>query len=194
MADPVTATIAGISLGATALGSLTSASGASFTGQAQANMYNYQAGVAQINQQIMQQNASWATEEGEVQAQQEGMKTRAQIATTEATQGAGNLDVASGSDARVRASELEIGEEDQALIRSNAAQKAYGFEVQGFQYSAQASADTASASNSLTAAKYNVTSSLLGGAGSVATKWLQGSQAGIFSGGSSGSVMEGSYS
>lgn len=188
MTDPVTASIAGVSLVASALGSATSASGASFTGQAQANMYNYQAGVAQINQQIMAQNASWATEEGEVSAQQQGIKTQAQIGTTLAQQGAGGLDVASGSDARVRASELEIGEEDQALIRSNAAQKAYGFEVQGFQYAAQASADTASASNSLTAAQYNVASSLLSGASSVSSKWLQGSQAGIFGGGSGGTV------
>lgn len=188
MTDPVTATIAGVSLVSTALGSLTSASGAAFTGQAQSNMYNYQAGVAQINQQIMAQNASWATEEGEVSAQQQGIKTQAQIATTEAQQGAGGLDVASGSNARVRASELEIGEEDQALIRSNAAQRAYGYEVQGFQYAAQASADTASATNSQTAAKYNVTSSLLSGASSVASKWVQGSSTGIFGGGSSGTV------
>lgn len=152
-----------------------------FSGQAQANMYNYQAAVAQINQQIMQQNASWATQEGEVQAQQSGMKTRAQVATTQAQQGAGNLDVRSGSNARVQASELEIGEEDQALIRSNAAQRAYGFEVQGFQYAAQASSDKAAASNSQTAGTISAVSSLLGGAGSVSSKWLQGSQMGLFS-------------
>lgn len=171
MANPTA--LAGIGLGGSAAGGITSAIGGILTGQSQASMYNYQAGVARLNQQIEQQNAAYATETGEVEAQQSGMQTRAQVGTTLAQQGAGNLDVNSGSAVAVRQSEEEIGEYNEALIRSNAAKQAYGFNVQAMQQQAQAGVYGMAAQGAQTAGTISGVGTLLGTSGTVASKWLQ---------------------
>lgn len=179
MADPFTI----VAIGSTVLGAATSAAGAYSSGQSQGAMYQYQAGIAAMNSQIAKQNADYAIAAGEVSAQESGMKTRAQIGTTIAQQGAGGLAVGSGSNARVVTSERAIGQEDQALIRSNAAKQAYGFEVQAAQDTAQGQLYSAASTNAKTAGDINAVGSFLSGAGSVSSKWLQASQTGALGGG-----------
>lgn len=176
MAAPVA--VAGI--GMTALGGITQAFGAEQQGAAQAAMYNYQAGIAQMNAQIAKQNADYETALGEVQAQQQGMKTRAEIGETRAAQGAGGLDVNTGSNLAVRASEAELGAQDQAMIRSNAARRAYGQMVEAAQDTAQSNVDMMAASNAKQAADINAFSSILGAGSSVSSKWMQASSLGLF--------------
>jgi hypothetical protein len=166
------APVAAVGLGAAALGGIVSAFGAYQGGQASAAEATYQAGVAQMNQQIAQQNANYALYAGEEQAQQQGIKTAQQIATTKAEQGAGGLDVSSGSNLAVRQSEYNVGQEDIALIRSDAAKRAYGYQVEGVQYGAQASLDKYAASESKIAGTTAAIGSILGGASSVSSKWL----------------------
>lgn len=179
MADPITAlAIAG--MGATALGGVTQAMGQSYTASAQANMYQYQGGVALVNQQIAKQNADYALKVGEVQAQQQGMRTRAQIGSTKATQGASGLDVKSGSAVDVRESEAELGKYGASVIRSDAAKRAYGYDVEAWQAGTQATQYGMASQTTKTAGKYQVASTLLGTAGSVSSKWMQGYQTGIF--------------
>ncbi len=178
MADPVS--LAAISIGATAGGGLLGAFGSAQQGQASKNLYGYQASVALINKQIADQNASYATAAGEVSAQQSDMQTRSVLGQTKATQGAGGLDVNKGSNVNVRASEAEVGAENTALVRSNAARQAYGFEVQGAQDVAQAGVDTMAGSQSLLAGYIGAGSSILGAGASVSSKWLAAQQAGIF--------------
>lgn len=169
MAAPIA--VAGI--GATLLGGLVSAQGAQQQGQATAAMYGYQSTVAQLNANIAQQNASYAAESGEVQAQDAGLQTRAQVGGTRVAAGAGNIDPNTGSTANVVSSEEEIGREKEGVVRFNAAQKAYGFNVAAANDQAQSSIYTAAVSNTLTATSYNVATSLLGAAGSAASKWTQ---------------------
>ena len=169
MADPVS-----LGLAATAAGGVTSAIGSIFGGQAQSSMYSYQAAVAQMNAEIARQNAAYELALGESQAQQQGMKTRGIISQTRANQGAGGLDVNTGTNAMVRQSELELGQFDQATIRSNAARRAYGDEVQAVQDTAQSQLDTMAASTSLTSGYLGAASSILGAGGSFASKWMQG--------------------
>ena len=176
------AALAGVGMGASALGGVTGAIGSLFQGQAQANMYNYQAGVAQVNAQIAKQDATYATQGGEVEAQQSGMRTRAEVGATRAGFGAGNLAISSGSPSKVIASETEIGQQNEALIRANAAKRAYGFEVGAAGDIAQAGAYRAAAKTSLAAGDIGAVSSIIGGAGQVSSKWLQAQQAGIFNG------------
>ena len=183
MADPITGGMAVIGMASSVAGGIIGAQGAEYQGQAQANMYNYQAAVARLNQQIAQQNADYEKEVGEVQAQEQGMKTRQVVGQERAAYGAGNIDVNSGSPMAVQRSELAVGQESQAIIRSNAAHRAYAAEVQGMQDVAQANIYDYSARTSLDAAKINAMSSIIGAAGSVSTKWIQGSQAGMFGGG-----------
>ena len=175
-----------LGMGAVAAGGITSAIGNVFQGQATSQSYQYQAQIAQINSQVAKQNAAYATEVGEVDAQQSGMQTRAQIGQTKAIQGSSGLDVNTGSGAAVRTSEAEIGVENQNIIRANAAKQAYGYEVNAAQFTNQASLDIASGANAVTAGKIGAFSSILGGVGSVASKWSQASTAGMFSGGGSG--------
>ncbi len=177
MADP--ATIAGVGIASQVGGSLLGAVGSATSGAAQQAQYQYLAGVAAVNQQIAKQNAAYATATGEVEAQQSGMATAAQIASTKAQQGASGLDVNRGSAVDVRASEADIGAENQAITRSNAARAAYGFEVEGVQAAAQGQVDIMQGQQAKTAGEFGVASSLLGGATSVSSKWLQASQQGI---------------
>ena len=172
MADP-------ISLGLVVAAGVTGAAGSIFGGQASAAAYNYQAGIAQMNAQIAKQNAAYEGALGEVQAQAQGMKTRAVISQTRATQGASGLDVNTGSAASVRESEFQLGGYDQQIIRSNAARRAYGFEVEAAGDIAQAGAYRAAGENAMTAGLLGAFTSILGGGGSFASKWQQGKSAGI---------------
>jgi hypothetical protein len=171
--------IAAIGLGSTVIGGITGAVGSIFGGQAQAGMYNYQAGIAQMNAQIAKQNAAYELAVGETQAQQSGMKTRAQISQTRAAQGAGGLDVGSGTNVKVRESELQLGQYDQALIRSNASRRAYGQEVIAAQETAQSNLDQFAAKTSITASYFGAASSILGAAGSFSSKWFAGQGSGL---------------
>ena len=152
--------------------SIIGAMGSAYQGQAQANMYTYQAGVAQLNTTIEKQNADYARASGEVEAQQSGMKTRFQVGSERAAQGGSGLDVNTGSPLAVRESTQEVGAEDTAIVRSNAARRAYGYEVEAAQSTAQAGLDLMSATTAKTAGNIGAVSSLLGGAGSVASKWM----------------------
>lgn len=158
-------------MGATAAGGAVGAVGNILSGQSQANMYNYQARVAQANAQIKQQDAAYALAAGEVEAQQSGMRTRAQVGATKVGFGAGN--VAGASTQNVLQSEQDIGAQNQALIRANAAKRAYGFEVGAAGDVATAGAERIAASTSKTAAGLGAASSIIGAAGQVSSKWLQ---------------------
>lgn len=166
----------------TAAGGITSAIGSIFQGNAQAAMYNYQAGVAQANAQVAQQDATYALQSGEVEAQQAGMKTRAEVGATRVGIAAGNIDVNSGSASRVTASETEIGQQNEGIIRANAAKKAYGFQVGAAEDVAQAGAYKSAAATSQTAGTLGAITSIIGGAAGVSTKWSQASQSGVFNG------------
>lgn len=171
MADP--ATLAMASMGATAGGGVLDAVGKLMKGGADASAYQYQAGVARINEQIAKGNADYERHVGEVQAQREGMKTAQDIGSTKAGQAGSGLDVSSGSGAAVRDTQLEVGQYDQALIRSNAARKAYGFEVEATSEEAKARMADSAASKSKTAGVLGALGSLISAGGSVAGKWIQ---------------------
>ena len=174
MADPVT--LAGVGLGSTLAGGLASAFGSEYSGKAAAGMYNYQAGVADVNATLAKQDAVYAESAGEVEAQQSGMKTRTQVGQTRADFAAGNVNAGTGTAGKVIASETEIGQFEQAQIRQNAAYRAYGFNVKGAEDVAQAGAYRTAAATSTTAGDIGAVSSILGSVGSVSSKWAQAGQ------------------
>jgi hypothetical protein len=175
----------------------------------QSNISKYQAGVADVNKEIAKANANYSRDVGEVEAQQAGMKAHAELGEMIAQQGASGLKVDSGSSTKVRESMVEIGQYTQSVIRSSAAKKAYGYEVEAMQYGAQADVyrytaeqHDAQAENAMTAAGIteqsyglqdkamanvgkaegiNIMGSLVGTAGSVATKWSEGGYTGLTS-------------
>jgi hypothetical protein len=163
----------------TAASAAVSAYGAISKGSADAQQAQYQAGVAQINAQIAKQNADYAVASGEVEAKRSDMASRFKQGETVAQQGAGGLAVGSGSNARGVQSEKEVGVQDAALIRSNAAKRAYGYEVGAAQDTSQAAMFQTAASNDKTSGYISAAGSLLSSGGSVASKWMQASQAGM---------------
>jgi hypothetical protein len=178
MAAP--AVIGAVGLGASALSGGVSAFGSIFGGQAAANQANYQAGIATMNANIARQNASYELAKGEVEAQQSGMKTRYQIGSTKAIQGASGIDVNRGTAPLVRTSEAEVGSMNEATIRAGAARKAYGLDVEAAGLDATAQLDKMSASNAKTASYISAASSILGSAGSVSSNWLKMNQSGVW--------------
>ena len=175
--------VAGLfSIGTTLEAGQVQAAGAEYTAQAQEQMYNYQSQVATINAQIAKQNASYDIMAGEVQAQASGMATAQEVGETKAQQGAGNLDVNTGSAVAVRSSEEAVGAENQALIRANAAKAAYGEDVSAFQYTAQSTLDTAAGQEALGAGQYQAQASILGSVASASSKFASLATGGGLSG------------
>lgn len=179
--DPISAPImAGISMATTAASTAVGVMGNQYSADAQSNMWGYRAGIANLNREISRQNAAYARSAGEVEAQREGLKTRGQIGEIAALQGASNIDVRSGSHALVRSSAEDIGRYDQAIIRSNAARRAYGYELEGVGHQAEAELYKASADNAKAAGKFAVASTILGGISSISDKWLKGKEVGLW--------------
>ena len=175
MANPVS--MAAIGGASTVASGIIGAVGAQSQGRAQANMYQYQAGVARVNATVAKQDSDYAREAGEVEATNAGMRTRAEVGATRAGMAAGNVDINSGSGKRVVASETAIGQENEATIRANAAKRAYGFDVKAAGDTATAGAMDVAATTSREAGDINAISTIIGTAGSVASKWSQYGQA-----------------
>lgn len=172
-----------VSMGTTFLGGLVGAFSAFMGGEAQQQMYNYQAGVAKLNAQIAQQNATYAIKVGELQAMQTGLQGAQRLGQIKASEAASGLDVNTGSARDVQTSQRKVLGQDVAAIRSNAAKTAYNYEVEGVQYSSQAELDTLAGKNARTAGMIGAASSILGSASSVGQEWMRGQQLGLWNSG-----------
>ena len=171
MADPVS--LAAVGVGAGVAGAGVGAIGSLFQGSAQSNMYQYQAGVARVNATLAKQDSEYAKEAGNVEQQQSGMRTRAEVGSTRAGMAAGNVDINTGSGAQGVKSEIAIGQENQGVIQANAAKRAYGFDVKAAADTASAGAYDVAATTSKESGELGAISSIIGGAGNVASKWAQ---------------------
>lgn len=174
------AAIGAIGIGASLAGGILGAQGATQSAEATQRMYNYQAGVAKINSQVDLQNADYARQQGEVQAQQYGQKAAQQLGAIRTTQAASGIDINSGTAAQVQASQRQIASTDMAMIRQNAAKVAYDYDVKSTMDLNQATLDTMAGDNAIKAGKIQAAQSIIGSVASVSSKWLQGSQIGMF--------------
>jgi hypothetical protein len=170
-----------IGIGASLAGGILGAQGAEKSGQSQQQMYNYQSQVAKINSQIDQQNREYALNYGEIKAMQSGMRYRQEEGHILATQGASNIDMTSGSSVDVRNSERTLASLDAGQIRANAAKVAYDYDVKSTMDLNQSTLDVMAGQNAKTAGDIQAMSSILGSIGSVSSKWMQGTQSGMFS-------------
>lgn len=173
-------TLAAISIGTALVGGGVSAMGASQTASANAASATYQSAVARNNQILAGQYADRSIERGNVQSEFANLQTRAKLGTARAAFGAQGVDVNSGSPLAVRQSIAEVGDLDAQIIRSKAAEEAFGYKVKGGDFAAEAELDKMKASNAITAGNYNVASSILGTASSVSGKWAGYQNRGTF--------------
>ncbi len=172
-------------LASTLFGGMEQAKGAAQMGAAQQGMYEYQAGLADINAKIALQNADYARDLGEAQAAKYSMAAGQRAGQIVAAQSSSGLNVNSGSSVQVQESNRIVTGIDLNTIRANAAKTAYDYKVSSVAQEDQAQLYHMAGANAKAAASINIESSILGTAASVSTKWLQGSQMGLFSGGSS---------
>lgn len=185
MADP--ASMGAASLAANGVSGLLGAMGAKSQADASAASFQYKAGIAQLNQQIAKQNQAYAINAGGIKAVNAGLHYGQTIADTKVKQGTSGLDVNSGSAVTIRDNQSDVARFDQGQIMADARRQEYGYEVEEHKQIAEESMDKAAASNAQDAGKLAVLSSIIGTAGSVASKWTQGNTIGMWSGGAKGS-------
>jgi hypothetical protein len=181
------AQIGGIGMGATIGGSLLSAGGNIASGFNNAAMFNYQSALARLQAGVAGQNAEFAIQTGEQQAVKTGLAQAQRFGQIRVAQGASGTDVNSGSNKQVQDSQRMLDQMDLTQIRSNAARTAYGYKIEGAMDTAQAGLYDSAASNAITAGGIGAASSILGGASSVSSEWLQGQRVGLFNSSSGGS-------
>lgn len=170
-----------VGLGATVAGGLLGAVGAHKQGEAQQQMYNYRAQVARINAGINRQNAEWARDKGEREAEQYGMKAAQQRGQIRAAQSASNLEVNTGSNKEVQRSQEAIKSMDLDTIRRNAAKIAYDYETKAVMDENQSGLDVMAGNYAKDAGDLKAMESLIGTASSVSSKWQQGKSIGLWS-------------
>lgn len=172
--------LANASVGLSTGGTYLSLFGNVLKGISGANMYGYQAGIARMKQQIAEQNAGYALYAGDKEAAIAGMRGAAQQGKIIAQQGASNIDVGKGSARQVQDSQHLITQMDMEQIRENAARKSYGYAVEAAGDKAQAKMYDRAAFFSLAQIPSDMASTLMTGSTSVASKWLQSRQYGIY--------------
>lgn len=186
MADPVT--LSALSIASSAGGGIMSAFGAKAEGQANRQMYDYQAQVARINAQIDRQNAEWERSKGDIESLQYGLKAGQQFGAIRTAQAASNLDVNSGSAAEVQRSQRTITAMDNATIQRNAAKAAYNWDVKALMDENQANVYNIAGANAEKAGNLKAMSSIIGSVSSVSSKWMVGSQSGLIGAGGTGGI------
>jgi hypothetical protein len=142
---------------------ISSALGEGQQAAAQAGQANYLAQVARNNQVVAQRNAALATQQGEVDAQKSQLKTAQLIGSQRAALASQGGDVDSGSPLDIAGDTARAGYTDAATIRSNAALKAYNYDLQANDAAGTASDEGFQAANALASLPYAQGSTLLGG-------------------------------
>ncbi len=168
------------SLALTAASTVMGAIGQRQQAAASAGMANYQAQVARNNQMVAEWNAQRALQQGQVDEQNQRLKSAALLGSQRAALASQGGDVDSGSPLDVQADTARAGEYDAQTIRNNDALKAYGYRVQGANAGAEANLDDYKAASTMAALPYGIGSSLLGGASSLGDKYLGFDSKGYF--------------
>lgn len=166
-------TSASLGMAGSAIGGLGKAYGALSTASALSKAGLYQAAILRQNADLALRNADLEMATGGAAAQRQELKTQQQVGAIEAAQGASNVDVGSGSAPRVRAGQAEVGTLDAMTELSNAARRAYGFDVQAQGFGEEATLATREASQARTAGTVEALGSLIGGASSVANQYAK---------------------
>ena len=170
--DPVTSLIF------TGVSTVVSAAGSFMQAQAQAGMAEYQAAVARNNQIAADQNARYAIQAGERQAQAQDFKNRALAGAVEAAQGASGLSLESPTFEDIRESSAQLGRLDTATITQEARMRARGYQQEASNFAAESAMARSRASSARTSGFINAGSSILGGASSFSDKWMRFKTAG----------------
>lgn len=155
------------------VGAATSAFGSVEQGQATANAANYQAQVAANNATIAGQNANYASEAGQAQAQAQSLKGAGTAGRIKAAQAASGIDVNTGSAANVQVSQREQSNVDTQTMLNNAELQAYGYRSQQTGFEAQEGLEKTEAEQAPIGADLSAGGGLLSSVSGLGLKWTQ---------------------
>jgi len=159
-----------LSSGLQVAGVLSGARGAASSAAASQQAYEYQAAVNRNNAQVAQWQAQDAIQRGAQAEQQQRLKVAQLKGTQRASLAARGVSLAEGSALNILQDTDYMNELDSLTIRDNAAREAWGHRVQASNYSNDAALLSNRAASSQSASSAGL-SSLLAGAGQVASSW-----------------------
>lgn len=151
-------------------GAATSAAGSISSSITQGRAAAYQAQVAANNAATARSNATYSAEAGTTQAQVASMRSRAQLGTIKAAQGANDIDVNTGSAATVQSSQRETGQFDSLTALNRALLQANSYQAAATGYTAQSQLEQSEAAEAPIAGALEGTGGLLGSASSIGFK------------------------
>lgn len=157
-------------------GLASSAVGTYYAGQAQRSALEYQAFTAETNARLAERSAQSVLLQGENQAHQIQLKAGQVKGTQRANLAANGVDLGEGSAARVQADTDMMAQADVDTAQANAVRAAWGYRTQATNYENQATFNTSTADSMSPLASAGT--SLLSGAGAVATSWYKQKKAG----------------
>lgn len=163
--------VAPLALPLAAAGTAISAIGAIGQGASNAAQARYQAQVAANNAVTAQQNANYAIAAGQTEGTNAGLRERATGGRLTTELAANNLDVNTGSAARVRTSQAEIGAQDVQQTYANAGLTAYGYRTQATSFGAEQQLQQAAAPRDILGGTLTGLGTLASGAANLGTKW-----------------------
>ena len=152
-------------------GAASQAQGQRHAAKAKADEYEYQAKVDDNNTKV----ALWKAQDAKARGQKEEAALRVKVAALKGRQrsalAASGVEVGSGSALDILGDTAALGELDALTIRSNSEREAYEHKVTASNLTANAGMKRMGAKNAIIAGKIGARTSLLSGAGSVASKW-----------------------
>lgn len=166
--------------------------------EASANLSEYQSKVAEQNAQIAKENAQYELDAGGVAAENALLKTGLMIASQKAGYAGAGIDVGSGTTKAVAASTRMMGDLDVMTIINNANRKAFGYQIDAYNfmndatlkmtaagYSRQAAGiakESGAIAGDLAQTTGNIAamSAVVSGASSVSDKWISFYDKGMF--------------
>ena len=153
------------------LGAVAQAQGQRHAAEAKANEYRYQAQVDDNNRKV----ALWKAQDAKDRGAKEEASLRTKVAQLKGRQksalAASGVEIGDGSALDILGDTAALGELDALTIRSNAEREAYEQKVNASNLAANASMKRMGADNAIIAGRIGARTSLLSGAGSIASKW-----------------------
>lgn len=156
MCDPV--------LGLTIASAAVTASGQVQGGIYQSQMSRYQAQVAEQNKQLTREGAADAIVQGQEQQRQLGREVAGRVGAQEARMAGNNVDITTGSAARLLDDTRMIGAEDSAAMSENTRRRVKGMQIDAWNYESEKRAAKAEGKQAIVGAAFGAASTLLGGA------------------------------
>lgn len=172
--------IAIAALALSAAGTAVTVEGQMAAGKAAQQQADYQSGIAANNAILSKRAADAATQKASVDEANKAVAGKILLGQERSTLASNGVDDNSGSAEDIQTDTAGLNKLDQLTVRNTGAQVANNFLTQGMNYTAQSQLDEAAGANAANAADTSAFGSSLSGAGSVASKWYDYSNAGVF--------------